>query len=236
MMPQSPSKLAPWDLTQLSQSPSAAPSYFPDCHWWPEISFPSKVIAVLGKARSYRAPNLGCRGAESPGWFDILPKNSAQDIMHEQVCFHEEAADHQLPMAVTFWIIQIVSVEECSSLTQNSVHIQRTTCSVILNVTATQHTCWLNNFYCPHWLAQWSRLCSHTHIPVHSPWLAGYINVTQTVLVILTMAGLFLDCPYNMCVYICMLLRIFFFFTCENFINSPLCGFKLPAPKPHQYS
>ena len=31
------------------------------------------------------------------------------------------------------------------------------------------------------------------HIPVHSPCLAGCIDVVQTVLIILTMAGLFLD-------------------------------------------
>ena len=31
-------------------------------------------------------------------------------------------------------------------------------------------------------------------IPVHSPWLPGYIDVTQTILT-LTMAGLFLDRP-----------------------------------------
>ena len=37
--------------------------------------------------------------------------------------------------------------------------------------------------------------CSRMHISVHSPWLPGYIDVTQTVLVILTMAGLFLDRP-----------------------------------------
>ena len=30
-------------------------------------------------------------------------------------------------------------------------------------------------------------------IPVHSPWLPGYNDVMQTILVILTMAGLFLD-------------------------------------------
>ena len=30
-------------------------------------------------------------------------------------------------------------------------------------------------------------------ITVHSPWLPGYIDVAQTVLVTLTMAGLFLD-------------------------------------------
>ena len=51
MTPQSPSKPAPWDLTQVSQSPSAAPSYFPQFHWWSEISPLSKVILVLGKAR-----------------------------------------------------------------------------------------------------------------------------------------------------------------------------------------
>ena len=32
MTPQSPSKQAPWDLTQFSQSPSAALSYFPESH------------------------------------------------------------------------------------------------------------------------------------------------------------------------------------------------------------
>ena len=38
-------------------------------------------------------------------------------------------------------------------------------------------------------------LCLHMCIPVHSPWLPGCINVTQTVLFILTTAGLFLDRP-----------------------------------------
>ena len=58
MMPQSPSKQAPWDLTQFSQLPSAAPSYFPESHQQPEIFSLSKVILVWGKAR--RVPNLGC--------------------------------------------------------------------------------------------------------------------------------------------------------------------------------
>ena len=34
----------------------------------------SKVILVLGKASSCRASNMGYRGAESPGWFDVLLK------------------------------------------------------------------------------------------------------------------------------------------------------------------
>ena len=63
MMPQSAPKQAPWNLTQFSQSPSAALSYFPESHWWSEISSLSKVILVLGKARSCRVPNQGCRGS-----------------------------------------------------------------------------------------------------------------------------------------------------------------------------
>ena len=62
MMLQSPSKQAPWDLTQFSQLPSAALSYFPESHWQSEIPSLSKVILVLGKAKNCRAPYLGCRG------------------------------------------------------------------------------------------------------------------------------------------------------------------------------
>ena len=39
--------------------------------------------------------------------------------MHEQARCPDEAASHQLPTAVAFWIIWIVSLEEYSSLTQN---------------------------------------------------------------------------------------------------------------------
>ena len=49
-------------------------------------------------------------------------KNSSRDIMHEQVHCCDEAANHQLPIAAAFWIIQIVSVEECWSLMQNLMH------------------------------------------------------------------------------------------------------------------
>ena len=60
---------------------------------------------------------------------------------------------------------------------------------------ATQYTCSLKSIYHPHWLLQWSHPCSHMRIPVHSPWLPGYINVIQTILVVLMMAGLFLEQP-----------------------------------------
>ena len=113
---QSPLKWAPWDHTQFSQLPSAAPSYFPESHQRSEISLLSKVILVLGKARSHRVPNLGCSRTESPGWFDVSPKYSAWDMMHERTYCCEEAANHQLPIAAAFWIMWIVSAEECSSL------------------------------------------------------------------------------------------------------------------------
>ena len=83
----------------------------------------------------------------------------------------------------------------CSSLMQNLMQIHCSTCSVILNVTATQYTCSLNSVYHPHWLVQWSRHCSHMCIPGHSPWLPGYMSVTGTILVILTMAVLLSNRP-----------------------------------------
>ena len=138
------------NLTQFSQSPSAALLYFPESHRWSEIFSLTKVILVWRKVRSHRAPNLGCRGAESPGWFHVLPKNFAQDTMREWARCRDEAAHHQLPITAAFWIIQIVSAEECSSLTQNSMQICCSTCSVILDATATQYTCSLNGVYRPH--------------------------------------------------------------------------------------
>ena len=47
-------------------------------------------------------PNLGGREAESPGWFDVSPKTSVLDVTHERVRCFDEAASHQLPVAVAF--------------------------------------------------------------------------------------------------------------------------------------
>ena len=154
------------------------------------------MISVFGKAITHKVWNLGFREAESPGWFDVLPKISGGDMMHEWVYCRDEAANHQLPIAAAFWIIRIFSTEECSSLTQNLMQIHSSTHSVILNVIATQYTCSLNGVYCPHWLVQWSRYCSYMCIPFNCPWLLGYNNdIAQTILIVLTMAGLFLDRP-----------------------------------------
>ena len=124
------------------------------------------MILVLGKGRSHRVPNLGCRGgwgrARSLGWFNVSPKNSAGDMMHEWAHCHDEASSHQLPIAAAFWIIRIVSTEEHSSLTQNLMQICCFTHLVILNATDTQYTCSLNGIYCPASTVKLS-LFTHAH-------------------------------------------------------------------------
>ena len=122
--------------------------YFPESHWWSEISSLSNI--VFEKARSHRMPNLGCSGAESPGWFDVSPKISAWDVMHEQAHCCDEAANQWLPIAAAFWIVWIIPTKECSSLAQNLMQVCCSTHSVILNVTTTQYTCSLKGIYCPH--------------------------------------------------------------------------------------
>ena len=81
--------------------------------------------------------------------------------------------------------------------------------SVILNVMATQYTCSLNSMYHPHGLAQCRHRCSCMHTPVHSAWLPGYIDVVQTILAILTMAGVFPDRIYILYIFIYIYAHIY---------------------------
>ena len=60
----------------------------------------SEEILVLGKAKSCRAPNLGCRGLSHLGDLMFHQKVSAQDVVHEQVRCHDETAGLQLPIAL----------------------------------------------------------------------------------------------------------------------------------------
>ena len=160
MTPQSPSKEASWDLTQFSQQlfhcwksfvgiTISCLIYFPESYGCSEISSISKVILVWGKARSCRVPNLGSMGAESPGQIDVLQKHSARDMMHERVHCHDKAANPQFPIAAAFWTIWIVSMDKCSSLTQNLTQIHCSTHSVILNAMTTLHPCSVNGIYHP---------------------------------------------------------------------------------------
>ena len=91
------------------------------------------------------------------------------------------------------------------------MQIRCSTHSVILNVMATQCTCSLNGICCPHWLVQRSRHCSHVRIPVHSPWLPGYTDVVQTILVLI-IAGVFPDRPHTSLVLMCFRVLLFHMF------------------------
>ena len=86
--------------------------------------------------------------------------------MHEQVHCHDEATNHRLPVAVAFWIIWIVSGEECLNSTQNLIQIRCSTCSVILNARATQFTCLFNGVYPPS-LTSTVKLSLFTHVHSH---------------------------------------------------------------------
>ena len=171
--------------------------------------FPFKGDFSFGKSQKLQGSRLGFRGAELPGWFDVSPKNSAWEFMHELTFCCDEAAHHQLPIAAVFWIIWIVSVKECRSIMQNLMQICCSTHSVVLNVTATQYTCSFIGVYHSHWLIQWSHHCSCMHIPVHCPWLPGCMDVTETVLV-LAMAALFPDRPRVSVLCVCVCVYEFF--------------------------
>ena len=107
-------------------------------------------------------------------------------------------------------------------LMQNLMQIHCSPCSVILNEMATQYTCSLRRRHHLQWLAQWRHHCSCTHIPVHLPWLPVYIDVMQIILIILTIAGLFMYIPHAIYLlfrpqnFYCNLLILFIF--CIYFI------------------
>ena len=166
-----------------------------------EISSLSKVILVLGKTTSHRVPNLGCRRPELPGWFDVLPKISAQDMTHELAHGCDEAANHQLPIACllnhpySFYrrMVKLNTKFDADSLHYSLSHF---------DVMDTQTTYSLNGVYRPHWLVQWSCRCLYMCLPVHSPQLPGYMDVMQTVLITWRMTGLFPDTLHTVSYFI----------------------------------
>ena len=173
MTPQSPSKLAPWGFTQFSQSPSPAPSYFPESCGCSEISAISKVFLVLGKAISLRAPNLGCRGLS----------HLCDLMLHQNLCLRCDA----LAGALLWWSCRSPVALSCSLLNNlNSF------CGGMLKLNAKFDAdlllYLLSHFACDghmaHTLTQWHLLSPLTgtvksslfmqRIPVLSPWLPGY--------------------------------------------------------------
>ena len=179
MIHQSPSKEASWDLTRFSQLPSAVLSYFLESHWQPGISSLPKMIWVLDKTRSCKAPNLGCRGL-SHLVFWYLSKR-----LHKTWCVSQSVVE-MTPAAHSRTLLNYPNSFHSGmfKVPQNLMQIHCFTCSVILNAMATQYMCSLKGVYHLHWRAQWSCHCSHMCIPVHSPWLPDPISVAQAILLL----------------------------------------------------
>ena len=85
------------------------------------------------------------RGMNHLGDLMFCQKNSAWDMMHEDIRCCDEAANHELPIAAVSWIIPIVSMEDNSDA-------ELLLYSVILNAMATKYICSLNSIYGPQWL------------------------------------------------------------------------------------
>ena len=85
---------------------------------------------------------------------------------------------------------------------QNLVQIHCSTCSVILNVLSTQYMCSLNGVYSDQYTEV---VISCMCFPIHYPWLPGYTDVLQTVLITLTMVGFLPDRPsiYTLSLFLC---------------------------------
>jgi hypothetical protein len=92
------------------------------CTLWPshsQISAISTAILALGKANSRRKPTLGSRGAERPGWYDVM------------WCFAKKSC--------------LRAVEWAGALSWWSWSVQ----SVIVNATVTQYTNSVNGVSLP---------------------------------------------------------------------------------------
>ena len=153
--------------------------------------FPFKDDFSLGKSQKSQGDKSGLKGVwVNLGDLMFHQKNSAWDVMHERACC-DEVANHQLPVVVAFWNI----CSFCRGMfTLNTKFDADSLLYLLSHFECVGHSTWsLNSIYHPHWLVQWSCHCSCMRIPVHSPWLPGYID---TILVIFTMAGLFPDLVY----------------------------------------
>ena len=133
-----------------------------------EIPSLSKAILVLGKARSYRAPNLGSTGSESPGWFDVLSKNCTRcdawtDVLLWWTCqlpFAHNSGFLNHPDSFLWGMFNINAKFDADLLLYWLSHLE---CNG-----HTAHMIDHSTHLLSHWRVQWCCHCSHMCIPVHS--------------------------------------------------------------------
>ena len=73
--------------------------------------FPFKGDFSFGKNQKSQGAKPGLQRGLSQMGDLMFHKNTAWDMMHERECFQDEVANHQLPRAVAFRTIQIISAE-----------------------------------------------------------------------------------------------------------------------------
>ena len=180
----------PWEFTQFSQLPSAALLCLPKSHLWSENLFLFK-----GKKPEVTGHQIWVLG-ELSHLGDLM---FCQKTLHDTWCWMG---------TLSWWSCQSPDAHGCSLLNHPNSF-----CGRMLKLSAKFDAdlllYLLSHFECNghtvHMLTQQhlpppltstvrSSLFTHVH-SVHSLWLPGCINVVQTILIILTMAGLFLDRP-----------------------------------------
>ena len=146
-----------WRLSPLQSRHLGTSHSSPNCHQLPHHIFLNltdglKSLPFQRKTDWEKPEVTGCQIWAVAGLSHLGDWMFHQKILEETWCRSrsDEAANHQLPIAAGFQIIQIVSVEECSNLMQNLMQIHCFTHSVILNAIATRYTCSLKSVYCSH--------------------------------------------------------------------------------------
>ena len=180
----------------LLELPSAAPLYFPESYQLSETCTLSKVILVLGKAKS------------SPYMFNILRCSACCRPSRTCITFNRystvsEGFVPHFNLRCTHCIVPKSLLSHLNSFHRGMFKLNTKYDAESLLYSLSQFE-W--DGHTVHMLTQWhlppprtSAVKSSLFMPGHSsplPQLPGYIYVTPTVLVVLTMAGLFLGRPH----------------------------------------
>ena len=102
----------------------SCPVVFSWISWMVWNLFPFKGDLSFGKSQKLQSAKSGLQGAESPWWFDVLPKNSSLDVLSWW--------SYQSPVAHSCSLLNLNSFwEEYSNLMWNVMQIYCSTHSVI---------------------------------------------------------------------------------------------------------
>ena len=167
-------RLSPLQRRHLRTSHSSPSLHQLPCHIFLNLIDGPKSLPLQKWFEFWEKPEItrhqvwAVGGLSHLGDFEVLPKKSAQGML-------------------SWWSCQSPVARGCGPLHHtNSFHGGKFKLNAKFDAAALLR-----------WLVQWSH-CSLTHVPVHCPSLPGYIDVTQAILAVLKMAGIFPDRPRRM--------------------------------------